>query len=247
MRRKKPRVVWLPQDRDNRLGVAPLSASTGTDNAFGISQNQVSGPIGATVTEVFPVVGDAPSNLGFAGSPVESLADVTQSAYRLRRIVGKIFAFTRQDLNLAVDTLPQSQIVTAGFIVLRVNPVDGLPLQNAANYTAVSLDNNADPWIWRRSWVLTNVTAFDGLASASGQLEFRGERSNILAGSALDGPHVDAKTARIISTEERLCLVITRMALGGDAQGLMSSTVIWDLRVLGSMRSSQGNRRNASR
>lgn len=249
MRRKKPRVVWLPQDRNNRLGTAPVAASSGTSNSFLISQNQATGPIGNTVTEVFPVVGDSPSNLGFAGSAVESLADVTQSGYRLRRIVGKIFVLASQDANAVLDdVVPVTQMVTVGFIILRVNPVDGLPLQNAAFYDAVSLDNNADPWIWRRTWIVSDVDSFDALGAGAASRQIgRGERNNILAGSVMDGPHVDAKTARIVSVEERLVMVVTRTALDGNAQGLFTSTVIADLRILASMRSSQGNRRNASR
>lgn len=64
----------------------------------------------------------------------------------------------------------------------------------------------------------------------------------------MEGPHVDAKTARIVGPDQRLFLVVTNTIQGGSAAGGVSSCeVITDLRVLASMRSSQGNRRNASR
>lgn len=245
--RRKPKVVWLPNDRNNRLGVAPAAAASGTVSATGIIQTTTTGPIGTSVTEVVPIVGDASQNLGLSGSTVESLADVTQSAYRLRRVVGKIFVSMVQDA-AQVPPQPIHCIVTCGFIILRTNPVDSLPLLNATAYDAQSLDNIRDPWIWRRSWMLMNQPAFDALAPGSVEQFFNGQRNNQVGqASAFDGPHVDAKTARIVSDEERLFLVHTTTALSGSEQVSSIVQTVFDLRILASMRSSQGNRRNASR
>jgi len=63
-----------------------------------------------------------------------------------------------------------------------------------------------------------------------------------------DGPHIDQKTARTVSLEERLFLdvSVTNVDVGAEGNDF-SVNVVTDLRVLGSMRSGSGNRRNSSR
>lgn len=244
-RRKRPRVVWLPPDRGNRVGVAPANTTSSTTSALLIVQTEFQGQIGDVRSTVTPIVLDeAPEDGLLLGT--QSLADVTQSGYRLRRIVGKIFGSQRQASN-GGNPAPTIGVLTVGFIVLRVNEEDSQPLQNAAQYNAASYGNNTDPWIWRRSWVLQNQEAVPDLASPA--REFSGFRSTIDAGSVADGPHIDAKTARIIGPEERLFMVTTTTSLDGGAEPEIEApvTIIADLRVLGSMRANVGNRRNASR
>lgn len=245
-KRRRPKVVWLPVDRLNRLGIAPAAISTSTQPGWGIAVTAVTGPLGNATTEVFPIVLDKTPELALT-TGTQSLADVEQSSYRLRRIVGKIFASIRQDVN-AVNPQPVHSLLTIGFIVLRINEEDSQPLQNAAQYDAQSYGNIADPWIWRRSWLLTNLDGFNNQPAADASKNFFGVPStNSGPGSQADGPHIDAKTARVIGPEERLFMVVTNMAIDGVDQTSSIVTVLWDLRVLGSMRSSQGNRRNASR
>lgn len=247
MARRKPRVVWLPPDRSNRLGIAPVNITTATQTGEGIIALAVGGPAGTTQTEVVAVVTDAAPDVVIAGG-LGTLADVAQAAYRLRRIVGKIHAGMPQDPNQAAPQ-PTSCLLTCGFIVLRVNEEDQLPLQNPAQYDAMSFGNNPDPWIWRRTWHLINEpgVANSPPAALNNQFGF-GLVSTSHAGSVSDGPHVDAKTARVIGPEQRLFLVATTTSLGdGEGQVEAIVTVLFDLRVLASMRSSQGNRRNASR
>lgn len=241
---RRPKVVWLPMDRNNRLGVAG-GATLGTDSAmFQINVGAGSGLIGATNTVVIPVVGDAPQLLALAGSPAgPSLSDYEGSAYRLRRIVGKLFVSID---NTALDaTAASTVVITCGFIVLRVDDL-GVPINVTTDaYAPAALDGIRDPWIWRRSWVLTNLVQFATIAGAGFQ-PF--PTTNADYGSVADGPHVDAKTARVIADEERLFFVAqatNRDGTGGQGQNLIIIT--GDLRVLASMRSSQGNRRNASR
>lgn len=249
--RKRPRVVWLPADRLNRLGIAPAAVGTSTQQSIGIVSTVVTSPAGNTVTKVVPLVLDKVPELALTAG-VQSLADITQSGYRLRRVVGKIWGSIRQDpQNGAGAIVPKSCILTVGLIVLRINEEDSQPLQNAAQYDAAAYGNLSDPWIWRRSWCLINQPAMDNAAANSAARNFDGLTSTSKGGSALDGPHVDAKTARIIGPEERLFMVITTSALPDtDVQEPEASeavTVLWDLRILGSMRSNLGNRRNASR
>lgn len=247
MARRKPRVVWLPVDRLNRLG-EPAAVATSTASSIGIIQINATGPIGTPNTVIQPVVLDQTPELGLTAG-VQSLADVTQSSYRLRRIVGKIWGCIQQDPTLGTPgDAPINVILTCGFIVLRVNEEDSQALQNAAQYDAQSYGNITDPWIWRRSWLLTNLIEQAQTPSGDPARQFQGIQSSAFGGSVADGPHVDAKTARVIGPEERLHLVSTAVALDGNDPQLGSTvTILTDLRVLASMRSSSGNRRNASR
>lgn len=247
-RTRRPKVVWLPVDRDNRLG-EPSAATVGTASShFQFQIAPPDGAIGSTGSGAIPLVGDSPQINALAGSSVASLADFEGSAYRLRRVVGKIYAAISQvDLGAgAADTM----ILTVGLIVLRCDP-EGIPLVNVANvvtavhYNPSAMDNISDPWIWRRSWMLTN--AVQVVANSPFHAIFPPTNASGFGSGISDGPHVDAKTARIIGNEERLFLVATATNANGDGQPVNDIILTGDLRVLASMRSSQGNRRNASR
>lgn len=238
--RRRPRVVWLPVSPQFRIGANP--AASPTDSGLFTSSLAVGGTgTGGTFAVAYPVVIDTPAQF-LTGSP-GSLADNEQSGYRLRRIVGKFF--------LGLDTLdsgPSQVAVTAGFIVLRVspdgNPVNGSILGNndAIAYAPGTIENFSDPWIWRRSWLLQNANAEPALALPNFP------STNVAYGSIADGPHIDQKTARVISSEERLIFVISATTVidGNDqAQGFVQ--FVGDFRVLASMRTNAGNRRNASR
>lgn len=244
-KRKSPRVVWLPSDLNNRLGSAPLPAANPNDNSL-IIKIFTAPPLGDPVTnEEIPIVKDFQAN-ATAADEQASLSDLENSGYRLRRIVGKLFFFMGQTSVFEVGNITTC-CVTAGFIIRRIAQ-DGSSMASLASGPAgtllstVSLVNNPDPWIWRRSWLLSNknpaVTNTDNIAFA-----FNGSY-----GSALDGPHVDQKTARVVGPEERLFLSVSVSGVDGNAQtepGVVA--LIGDLRILGSMRTSVGNRRNAQR
>lgn len=241
---KRPQVVWLPPDINNRLGEAPAAATSGGNSAIGIGVIVTGGALGAKTTDLFPIVKDEPQNLT---GLTETLSDFEGSAYRLRRIVGKLYVAMRQTVNSVTLQTANNVLVTAGFIVLRVDN-GGQPMNSSApTYDVQAIDNQRDPWIWRRTWALTNVPNLNNAAGVTDDI-ILGNPSNTDAQSMVDGPHVDAKTARIISDEERLFLVISTTAVDGtDAQVGNQLLVLWDLRVLASMRKQSGNRRNASR
>lgn len=238
MRKRRPRVVWLPLSTQLRVNGVSGALDPG---AFRFIVDVPTFAIPAGVTGICPVVQDEPLNLAFGG-PIASLSDKENSGYRLRRIVGKVTVSANQIVESNTWT---KAIVTAGLIVLRCAP-NGQPLVSSIDsYSVQSLDNNADPWIWRRSWFLGNNA--NALAGGAGGAFW--PETNITNGSAVDGPHVDQKTARLIQTEERLFLVVT--GVGIDGNPIISTpngvNVIGEFRVLASMRTSSGNRRNASR
>lgn len=249
-RRSKPRVVWLPQTNANSIG-------TGTQ-VYQIDVMSLGGATGSATTSEIPLVLD--SQQSAVSVTDSSLADIESSGYRLRRIVGKIFvevAQTAPGLAAAV-TSPTSVIVTAGIIVRRAETTTGQSYASQISQDEINtgfIENTGDPWVWRRSWTLGNNNAAQLLeanpagTAVSRQL-FPTTNFTNLAGGIADGPHVDQKTARIVSAEERLFLDVTCTILGESTDpGATNLTIAYwtDLRVLGSLRSSSGNRRNASR
>lgn len=235
-RRKAPRVLWLPQDTTNSVG-----------GAGAVYQRQtliISGPEGSfSVTELPLVIDRAEDALALT----TSLADVGSSGYRLRRVVGKIWVAATP----VVGDTPVAVAVTAGIIVRATgdNPASLAFLTgNADTLSPGQIVNTEDPWVWRRSWLLGNqlATGAPGTPIPFPPLGFAGQY-----GGVADGPHVDQKTARIVGSEQRLFLnVSATVIVPGDnpqAQGELNIFILTDLRVLGSLRTTTGNRRNASR
>lgn len=134
-------------------------------------------------------------------------------------------------------------------MVLRVSSVTGLPLSGVSDksYNPLSRDAVRDPWIWRRVWMLSNGSqdTSDVIEEAFGQ----GPQTTAEYGSIQDGGHIDAKTARVIGPEERLCFCVGTKALpmlriGFDIPSLIVGYADW--RILASPRRAS-NRKNASR
>lgn len=245
MRRKSPRVVWLPQTNANSVGAA-FGNQTAVYQEFALN---TAGDPGDFITGEIPLVADGDSQDILANAET-SLSDVYNSGYRLRRIVGKVWVAVDQE---AGATGPKSVIASAGIIVRRVDPLTALSLasQSVTNQQELlspgEIRNTSDPWIWRRSWQVNQLVA----QSASGVFAQTGVTHNYggATGSGVDGPHVDQKTARVIGPEERLFLTcsVTNITGGFDSQGTTAVFFLTDLRILGTLRTTSGNRRNASR
>lgn len=235
-RRSRPRVVWLPGTNANSVGIG----GGNTDNHVQTFIVGIPGPvaIGDTSVGEIPLVIDSQDDVL---DPVTSLSDIENSGYRLRRIVGKIWI---RPLTSTLDD-PGALIVTAGLIVRRSNPVDGVSYAfTTGDATLVNpqfIHNDGDPWIWRRSWFLDWTSPTIG-----GFLAGQGTNYGTYAGGNSDAAHVDQKTARIVSSEERLFLDVSILA-PFTSVAAQDVQVFSDLRVLASMRSSSGNRNNASR
>jgi len=246
-RRRAPRVVWLPQDPFHSVNAAGLGDATVMRLTIGHSSTGA----GDTTTVVSPVVRDtSPNPLGANNT----LADIEQSGYRLRRIVGKYWCTCDQ---ISDPAGASAFVVTLGFIVLRTQDQTGVPLNpTASDYSTVTILNTQDPWIFRRSWFMRQLGA---APAANFSVPFNqanapgisaGVASNMGIGGNSDGPHIDQKTARLIGPEERLFMVhsVTNVDLPTNPQaGPTLFDLVWDLRVLASMRTQVGNRRNASR
>jgi len=246
-RRNKPKVVWLPAVNNN-------SIDTNARSMWSVASVPCPTIVGADATVLeTPIVMDGPNSDPLA--PNSTLADIESSGYRLRRIVGKLYLFLGQSQTSQVEDL---YAITAGFIIRRVDPTTGASLASLAGATEIDpadIDNSMDPWIWRRSWILSNgpdggppggQPSTDTLAAAVGQAGGGSNYGKQYPGGNLEGPHVDQKTARIVGPEERLFLNVSATPLFSVAN-TTTLVAIYEMRVLASMRTNIGNRRNASR
>lgn len=234
MRRRKPRVVWLPPTNLNSL---PFTSSTSGLQTFFVG---VSPGLGAVAGEIPLVIDSQDDPL----DPNTSLADIESTGYRLRRIVGKIFL---NDVPADDDSVI-SYVVTAGLIVRRSDPATGVSYATStglvSSISPQHLSNYGDPWIWRRSWILWNNAVATTLTKGPDR-----NYGNYFT-TVADGPHVDQKTARVIGPEERVFLSVGMTVLDTTAPQSEiphECRIVTDLRLLASMRPSSGNRRNASR
>jgi len=188
-RRRKPAVAWLPHVQHNAQ--APQVGWWISSFTVAAAQNTIepaSSRCSPTTRRSNP-----------PGRRSTSLADFEGSAYRLRRIVGKLFIGLDQTITQAPDSRPKNALIGAGFIILKVDENTGAPINPTANsYSPLDNNNLRDPWIWRRTWMLTN----DFSNNLTEDYEF--PRSTTDYGSVLDGSHIDQKTARRVSDEERL-------------------------------------------
>jgi len=252
-RRKSPRVVWLPPTNLTSLDAGGQSVVnnfildfTGTNEAT----------IGASTIAEIPLVIDAADD-DIVNTANQTLSDVENSSYRLRRIVGKIFVFNRPQAQ--AEGFPDNAplfIVTAGFIVRKCNPVTGFSLARLSANELISVQaaqTSNDPWIWRRSWMIGQATGVEAgvtTVDTAGLPWANFGPAGACSGNA-DGPHVDQKTARIVGHEERLLLDVQASvvipAIGSSPLVSSQIQVVTDLRILGSMRTGIGNRRNSVR
>jgi len=250
--RRKPKVLWLPV--------------VGNDNSdIPEEENWVAGPAGVlSVPHTGAIIFDAtPVTFDYSDPPSteqgvfdRSLQDLTSgNNYRLRRIVGKIHAACQPQSNTNNNYPPLE--VAAGFMVNRTD--DSGNLINAGGFgneqaaSPLAQDATQDPWIWRRKWMLSpNLGVFfdDNISTAVAlaQQHQGWPATNAGYGSVADGPHIDQKTARVISNQERLFFWIAARVRNDNPSGEFN-TLSWnlDIRILASLRMNQGNRRNASR
>lgn len=257
-RRTKPRVAWLPV-----LGTS--AGIEGVDPLYG-GESSLVGDTNEIQWDAQPVTFDQAAsaevvqqNTGLTGLYPRTLADlVSGNAYRLRRLVGKcnVFVASATGATAQNERIPFVE-VGAGFIVCKTDD-DGNPTTDFNFVNPLQQDSAEDPWIWHRRWLLGTTPGYEvwadprgatsiGAYSASGQQP----STNAGFGSAVDGPHIDQKTARVISPSERLFFV---WALKGwdpyalaTTEAAVSVQVFWHVRVVGSLRRMGGNRRNASR
>lgn len=264
-KRRKPRVQWLPNTGspvDGGLNAIDQSAAIMSLGTINFSAGNPT-----TVVEV-PLVLDNPSEAdevatGLAVRQTRALDEEQSFGYRLRRIVGSLFIGVRAASSTA-NTVPSAVLVQAGLIVRRVD-TNGLSLAGASvgPINPGSLANNEDPWIWRRDWLLGPINKLlsagtSTLLPVPDPTDPFNLWANVLpeTNHFTTGPNgtctVDTKIARRLGKEERLFLDVGFTTLASiSAQTPLNQAIghyiVFPYRVLATVTTSYGNRRNASR
>lgn len=243
-RRTKPRVVWLPPSPTNRIGNLGGELADTAQAIPGVAGFNLPTGVGEYTGLIVPVVGDAGNTGNFivgasSNAYNHSLSDLFSSGYRLRRICGHIWPNIAQVDNGNADAATNF-VVTVGFQVQSTEE-SGVPANGSEGAPDIYATQE-NPWIWRRSWLLSNYSNQPtapkfGLAGPSqGGFSIR------------EGSFIDQKTARVVGPDQRLFMSLSATALDGSGQGANSQIIFfWNFRVLASLKSNLGNRRNASR
>lgn len=229
------------------------------DNTAGIQFDLVVNQ--GTDIHILPVTFDSPSEPSdFAASDHGVLAGMLGQEYFLRRLVGKVFAeYKGEQVANLIPAQPHAALFGAGFFVARASDSEVAGVGGAdspigvstsqeviENYSPLSGSTIREPWIWRRTWILSNKGQRDIQSAQSST----GDRNFAIGtgfpdttagyGSVMDGPHLDAKTGRLVRSDERLWFVVaarhwplndldTNFA-SGEINGFL------DLRILGALR-----------
>jgi len=222
---------------------------------------------GSIQTGILPLTFDAPAegpNLAdLSPDNPGVLAGIVGQEYFLRRIVGKFHAYHETAISASdgipnFANFPRGCILGAGIFVARAGDVDstgglGLPIgavnsdELRESYSPLSASTIREPWIWRRTWLLQNPgpraavynTSWAGTAGFN-QTQWPGDYPSATGfyGSALDGPHIDAKTARRVTQDERLWLAVSTTRWPLDLEPANDGAVrgYVDYRILASIR-----------
>jgi len=253
-RRRRPKVAWFPTfggAQDPEFVAQPF-AGIEVELTTGSEEN------GDIIWDAFPLTFDeTESAIATQDDPTKvTLRDIVQgNEWRFRRLVGKAFiSAATATVGSANTTLTD---VALGFIVVKTYD-DGAPVTDFNTTNPLSQDSMEDPWIWRRRWILnphgTIVPASPTTADITNIAGWAGYPSTTAGyGSVMDGPHIDAKSNRVIHRSERLYGVLAlrnyNPQIGTLAAVAFNTTrLLLDYRIVGSLKgSTYGNRGNMSR
>lgn len=215
-------VQWAPT-------LIPETIQGQDDSYINFDQSVVLSAPGHTIS-IFPLTFDFPNDPSTANVATHSMADFIGSAYVLKRIVGK--AFAAQIPAIAGVASPAVLMVAAGFFVARASDTTPqAPAGSLNSYDPLASENQMEPWIWRRSWVLGNPTDISGVMYPS---------STAWYGSVMDGPHIDSRVKRRINDDDRLWFVASA-APTVESEAEDPAIVRWfvDYRLLVTLRKNQ--------
>jgi len=233
-RRRRNRATWFPV-----LGFANGGGDDSSLSTVDVRNVEVSNQGGPNVLAI-PIIPDIDINpdtgqLDAGGSVTRTLRDFVEGqSCLIERIVGTIQA---EMVGGGTDnTTSHRVIVCAAIAVLPTSDSSpGDPAIPATEFNPLSSENSAQPWMWRRVWVLGNPGAGTG-----GPVGGAGLPQNNNFGSLAEGCKIDTKgTRRVIRREERIFLIYSFLdpfpANGGDVVNQLVNMYA-DVRVIGGMR-----------
>lgn len=232
-RRRRNRATWFPVLGFQNGGSDDQGLVTVDTRVFTIA------PTGGTNVLAVPIIPDIdiPVEAGQGiqdGVPVRTLRDIVQGQSCLvERIVGNIQWEIEQ--SSAAGIASNRAIVCSAVAVLpTVDDGSGDPDLTADEFDPLRANNSAQPWLWRRVWVLGNSAAV--IANGSSGLP-----SNNTFGSLAEGSKIDTKgTKRMIRREERIFLIHSVLQPFPSNEGTaIFARVYADVRVIGQMRAAR--------
>lgn len=255
-RRRKAAVVWLPNvgTKFNQDGAGAPNVNENPSETEFIVDVTAAGPTPATVS--VPLVLDNPNSVAETGAPLDviqkqGLQFNADWGYRLRRIVADYY------VGAAPTNLQGTNLggiaVHLGIIIRRVFAEDGTATAPPQQQDVNTLENNKDPWIWRRSFILSEGIPRAGDNLTSQAIE-AAPQSNIGYGVA-KYMNIDQKTVRRVGPEERLFLTATFFRVPYD-EALAGAALDNNWRIYFHMsyrclaqrvQAMMGNKRNATR
>jgi len=239
-KRRKTRYTWMPA-----LGGTVNSGESAKGNTgFGFLQT-IANDATAFNSTVISLVPDETFLPDQANTNQVSLRDFTEGQdWLLKRIVGKCVVGVERTRQVVTETTSWANVTCcAAFFVARAQDDNQeLPDLTIDEYDPLESQNVRQPWIWRRTWVLSDGGVADNTRTNLLPAFFS---DNIQYTNAMDGPHIDAKTARRIRREERLWFVFSAVPFthaaddgGAVSASTMRLSVNVDYRILGTLRKS---------
>lgn len=239
VRKRKTRYQWLHITGTQGPGADITDDTAGRDfGGLAVPAN------GTEVAQIVDLLEDEAPEEQASGLP---MGVYENNEYFIKRIVGKFFIATSQVANA---TAPEAVLVAAGLFIARSedsNIITDEPIgafgttATRDNYSPFHVENNELPWIWQRTWILSNQKSTVG--SGQGNETFPSNTAGY--GSVMDGGHIDAKTARRVKKGERLFAIVAARQYPLNATSSTNATVraYIQYRVLGAMR--KGHNRSA--
>lgn len=208
---------------------------------------------------------EAVAGTSLATRQEKPLKDEQTFAYLLRRILGTLYLGVTAD-QAGAGSAPAAVMVNAGIILRKTDAKNGLslatsdPANAVGNVDVANLENNEDPWLWRKDWVLTPINNL--LAAGTSTLlpvpdpgdtfSFHANalpRTNMFFTGAHSTPTIDVKSRRRVAQEERMFLDVSFTDLAPIPQSghSVEAWMVCNYRAYASIFTMSGNRRNSAR
>jgi len=255
-RRRKFKGLWLPNLGTVDAEGDNIALTAGRELELAVSSLATTPAVG-----VIPLTFDQPQEAQTL-QPNVPLVYQIGNGYSLRRIVGKFFADFRSAIPPTAahaetpGVIVPAALYTVGLFIARAedeNIAADLPIGALSgdslleNYNPDQVNTIREPWIWRRQWILGNPLLrqfldvnFSNLTPIDPNLAAAYYPSNTGAyGSVWDGPHIDSRTRRRVTSDDRLWLAASLQAYPRRSAGYTEPFQVnlhFDYRLFGALR-----------
>jgi len=232
-RRRRNRSTWFP--------LLPFNEADGFVNAQDTTYDvRFLAPVAAGDPNVIavPIIPDTSYEPSDATATDATLRDYVEGqTCIIQRCVGKVVWSVQQFPPGAEERTPNTVIACTALAVLGVDNDSGnqgSPELPSTEWDPLAAANAHKPYLWRRTWVLSNNLAIPDTSAG----QYNDPASNEFFPGLGDGPHLDTKgTRRAIRRDERLFAIHSCRAISATDGTFIPAfaRVIFDVRVLGMM------------